>query len=524
MCMVGLTGCSQTKSFFGGGTAKTVETVTSSDIYIPIEKLRTLNPVISKDEDAYYINKLIYDGLFEFNENLEVIPVLATSYEYGNQGGSVTINLREGINWHDGSSFTAEDVKFSIEAYLSAPGNTIYSSYVNNIKSVTIKDSYTVVVTFSNNTNVGIENFVFPIIPKHQFRTIGETQKLDANFIPVGTGNYEVEKYDLYSELILIANKNSNHGVVAKNRLLFQVMSNKKDALNLIDMNGVSLTFSKQIDRDTGYSKKDVKVTSFASNEIELIGFNLSKKTFQDKRVRQAIAHVIDAKTIIDTGYFQSGMTNDNLYYPNYLGINSKGSAYSYDVDKAGELLTKAGYIDRDGDGKVENIDNDKISVNILVNANDPSRIVAAQTIKTGLDKLPIDSTVVVKEWEDYNSALNSGDFDIFVGGFKIKETYDLRFMLHSSYANKIGYSNPKLDVLLDKMQSGISNEEKKETYQKIKDILTDELPYYCLLYKTYGAIAPNSFKGKLNPMFHDYYRNSEEWNCVYEKSIEKKE
>lgn len=522
MAAISLTGCNQTKGFLGG-TKKSIEIVESSDVYIPIEKMRTLNPVVSKDEDAYYINKLIYEGLFQFDENLNVIPDLAESYEYTDQGSSLTIYLKDGIKWQDGSSFTAEDVKFTIQAYLSAAGASIYSSYVNNIKSVTAKDSRTVVVSFKDTKNVDIDNFVFPIISKRQYKNSSVNQVYE-KFIPVGTGAYKVESYDSYSKLVLVPNEAYGNGTAANNKLIFQVMEKKQDAINLVDMNAVSVMFSKQIDRDTIYSNKEVNVKSFPSNEVEFIGFNFKKKPFDDRRIRQAIASVTDVQNIIETGYYNSGKKNDNIYYPNYLGIESKKNLYKVDPDKAIKLLAQAGYIDRDNDGKVENVDNEKLNVNILVNENNPSRVVAAQTIKNGLDKLPIDSNVVIQDWDSYNSSLSRGDFDIYIGGFQIKDTYDLRFMLHTNYSNIIGYSNPELDTLLDKMESGISQEEKKVTFQKVKAILNKEIPYYCLLYKTYGAVSPKSFKGKPDPMFNNFYRSCQDWKSVYEKQQSKEE
>ncbi|WP_027398365.1 ABC transporter substrate-binding protein [Anaerovorax odorimutans] len=515
--VISLSGCDRSDGFLGRGANNNTEKVTSSDIYIPIEKLRTLNPIVSKDEDAYYINKLIYDGLFQLNNNLEIEPVLAESYNYTNDGYSVTIYLKSGIKWHDGNSFTANDVKFTIDAYKSAGTKCIYHNYVNNISSVTAKNSNTVVVNFNNNKNVAIENFIFPIIPKHQFKNISQSTQEDVNFIPIGTGKYKVKDYDSYFELVLVANEEYNLGKTANNKILFQVMRDKKDALNLIDMNTVSISFAKEIDRDTDYTNKDVEVTSFPSNEVEFIGFNFSNEYLKNKKIRQAIAHAIDTKNIIETGYYQSGVVNDNIYYPNYLGVDSSNDKYDYDIDKATELITEAGYVDNDGDGKVENEDGEVLRVNILVN-NNPARVVAAQSIKNGLDKLPIESNIIDQEWDVYNNSLKKGDFDIFIGGYKIEDIYDMRFMLHSGFSNIIRYSNPNLDLLLDKMQSGISKEEKLSTFKKIKKILDDEIPYYCLLYKTYGAITPKSFKGELYPMFNDFYRDCGDWKCIYEK------
>ena len=213
--------------------------------------------------------------------------------------------------------------------------------------------------------------------------------------------------------------------------------------------------------------------------------------------MRKAIAYSIDTQEILEAGYFKNGILNDNIYYPNYLGTPSVENQYSYDLKKARSLLMEAGYTDRNGDGLAENANNEVITVNILVNSDNQSRVAVAQIIKEGLDQLPIQTHITSVDWDSYQSDLASGKFDLYLGGYEIRENYDMRFLLHSNYANPAGYSNPALDVLLDKMSSGITADEKKQTFTQIREILDGEIPYFCLLYRTYGAIASPSFEGQ---------------------------
>ena len=92
----GLTGCNQAKGILGSDKGTAVRTETSDVISIPMEKIRTLNPVIAKDEGAYYLDKLIFQGLFELDETLVPKGQLADSYEYSEDGRTVTITLKSG--------------------------------------------------------------------------------------------------------------------------------------------------------------------------------------------------------------------------------------------------------------------------------------------------------------------------------------------------------------------------------------------------------------------------------------------
>jgi peptide/nickel transport system substrate-binding protein len=516
-----LAGCGETTNFLGGNTQEEKNTIRSDEVYIPIEKIRTLNPIVSKDEDAYYVDKLIYEGLFGLDKNLTLTNALADSYSYGDDGYSVTIRLKQGIYWQDGEELTADDVKFTIDALTSASytNTTLYTAKIQNIKYTKLdsKDPYSITIYFNNNTNVSMSNFTFPIVAKHQFRNIEAAKNTDADFVPIGSGPYKVSAFNELTHIVLDGNSRYHGGNAPTNILNFQIIPKKRDAINLMDVNNISITFSKEIDRDTIYTNKNVDIVSFPSNEVELIGYNFRKPMLQDPRIRHAISCSINTEGIIESAYYKNGVQNDTIYFPNYLGISSTRAHNSYDMKKAKKLLTEAGFIDRNGDGMIENANNESLTVNILVNSEDQSRMAAAQIIKTGLDQLAVKSNIVSKDWNGYNSDLASGNFDIFIGGYQLKENYDLRFLLQTNPGNPIGYSNPTLDVLLDKLQSGVSEKERMETFKAIKSIMINDLPYDCLLYKTYGAIASPGFKGDIQSTFFDMYLGSQGWYSMIE-------
>jgi peptide/nickel transport system substrate-binding protein len=521
-----LAGCGQTTNFLGGAAKQEKDTIRSDEVFIPIEKIRTLNPIVSKDEDAYYIDKLIYEGLFGFDKNLSLTNVLADSYTYAEDGSSLIINLKQGIYWQDGEELTAADVKFTMDAITAASyvGSTLYASNINNVKYTKLnsKDPYQIAIYFNDPKNISLSLFTFPILPKHQFKNVEEAKKSAPDFIPMGTGAYYVTDYNELSHIILKGNESYHGENKPKNTLNFQVIPEKRDAINLMDVNNITITFSKEIDRDTIYTNKDVNVVNFPSNEVELIGFNFRNPALKDARVRKAIACTIDTKEIIESSYFKNGIQNDSIYYPNFLGVTETQSAISYDQTKAKDYLREAGFFDRNGDGQLEDATGQTLSVNLLVNAEDQSRSAAAQIIKEGLEQLTIKTNIVSKDWNGYNSDLASGNFDLYLGGYQIKENYDLRFLLHTNYGNLIGYSDPTLDVLLDKMESGISPKERQNTYSQIKTNLNKDLPYFCILYKTYGAIASPTLKGAVRPTFLNLYQGAEDWYSMIEKPEEK--
>ena len=101
---------------------------------------------------------------------------------------------------------------------------------------------------------------------------------------------------------------------------------------------------SGAINRNTLVEDKVVKMVSFPSNEVEVLGFNFSHGALQNRGLRQAIAHAVDNQMILETCYYNNGILNQTIFYPGYRGIESEGALYGYDLDKAASLLKASGY------------------------------------------------------------------------------------------------------------------------------------------------------------------------------------
>lgn len=508
LLLLSVSGCSEDRTFPGEEAEAEPERITSAVVSIPMEKVRTLNPLLSLDEDTYHFNKLIYDGLFAFNSNLEAVGALAESYEYDQDGTILHIRLREGVRWQDGESFTAEDVKFSIDAYKSIPAarRGTYGPSLDLIKSSKVLDTHAIQIQFADGNQAALENLMFPILPSHKYKRPGDLAKDEAGFIPMGTGPYLISDLETGKQITLSPNPDYR-GAVPENTLQFKFIPKKEEAVNLFHIGEMDLTYLKDINRNTLVEDKVVKMVPFLSNEVEVLGFNFSHGALQNSVVRQAIAHAIDNQMILETCYYNSGVLNDTIYYPGYMGVESDGALYDHDTAKAIELLKSAEY--------------EGLSLNLVFNAENQARNLAAQVIKSGLEKAGISITLIPLLKDDYNAALDKGEFDLYLGGFRFHENYDLRPVLHSESDNLIKYANPQMDSLLDRLQQGIPTPEKRKTFESLHQLYTSEIPYYCLLYKTYGFAASTDLTGDIEPYFYNIYHGSENWRVSRLKTEE---
>ena len=453
-------------------------------VYLPMESVKTLNPVISKDEDTYHISKLLYDGLFRLDDAMVPQNDLVQSYRYEDSGTSMEITLRSGVTWHDGKPLRAEDAVFSIEAYkqLAKTGEGLYSDYVKGIKSAKAENDHTLKIEYYEKS-----------------------------------ANNKVEQYNRLSDLTLVANPDY-FGAKAQNTVIFEVLPNKKNAVNLLKSGELSLLYNNAADRDTLISDPDIKILNYPANEFEMIAFNTSKAPFSDKKVRKAIAYATDSGKLLEKAYYNAGILSDSIFFPGYFGLENGGELYAYDIDKAKARLQQAGYQDRNSDGYVEDKDGNEIEIRILIDRDNASRSLAAASLKESLEPLGVTVVIDAQAVDTYHSILNHGDYDIAIVGVQMNERYDLSTLLSSAGGNVARYENKKADKYVSEMNGAIDNTEKAETAAELKKILVDEIPYYCIFYRTYGIFYTDTLQGNPAPSYNYLYRGCEQWSSRYEK------
>lgn len=101
--------------------------VQGGQVILPLTTLSTLNPLITENKSYYHFSKLIFEGLFEFDNDLNVVGELAESYNIKNDGRTIEIKLKDNIFWHDGEKFKPEDVAFTVNTIKYANNDSAYN-------------------------------------------------------------------------------------------------------------------------------------------------------------------------------------------------------------------------------------------------------------------------------------------------------------------------------------------------------------------------------------------------------------
>lgn len=513
-----LGGCTQATEFFQYQVDPEKPSETVEKGILSIDRISTLNPVTSKDRDVYYLNKLLYRSLFQLDETLKAREDLVRSFQLDEGSRTLTLELKEDARWADGSPIRPEDVQFTIEAYKRASytGQTLYQTQVAPIIQVRIQGE-SVMIRYGRENEFSLEDLTFPILNQKSFRDINQALKADIGMLPMTSGPYKIVSFNPYSELILEGNKEYS-GEVPGNQLVFRIIPKESENLNLIDPNLITVAFSEKLTRDVDYSNLKADMESFLSNEVEWIGFNTTRPPFNSKEMRKAIALAVNTEEILDYSYYGNGVLTDSLYYPGYWGLENKGDSYPYDPTETLEILKRLNYQDRNGDGILEDGEEKNLSLEILINEGNESRLLASEQIAEDLRKDGFEVTIRKEPQDVYLRSLQSLNYDIYLGGAKMGENYDLRSLLRSYNGNPSGYANPDVDGALDVLRSMKDSEAKMTAYKKVKSILQEELPYYPLVYKTYGVLTSLDFQGTVQPLFFHIYRDADTWS--YQRTL----
>lgn len=504
------------------GMEKT-EKVSENKIYLHMDLIRSLNPIVSKDRDTYYISKLVYDSLFECDKSFTPKPVLVENYNFDRKAGKLDIRLKNDIKWQRANDvLNSRDVEFTIEAIRYAGIKSPYFDQVNTIQSVVTKGDLDLTITFKDNHNMNIANLTFPVIRKRDFFDPYVIQYLDEKFRLNGTGPYKCYRKSVANNLTLRPFR-KYHGGRVKSRIKFSVLQDISMLNRLLESGNLSLGLNEKRDRATKISKKGIKIKNFPSNKLVFLGFNTKKESLMKPQVRSAIARAIDIKSIITDSYYGCAMPSNSLYVPGFMDGSKAKSSYEYDLDESEKLLKKQGIKDIDEDGILEDEKGGNFTLNIVVQDVKKTRIRAAEIIKADLEDLGFQVYISVLPKKNYEVALRKGAFDMYLGGANVDHTMDFRFLLATGGEyNFVGYEDAEMDNLLNQLYSGLSEADSRKILKKIKKKLKKDVPYYCISYETYGIVKSLGVKGQIKPSFFNIYKGAETWYSEYEVPVNK--
>lgn len=461
----------------------------------------TMNPLTTYSTEAVEVTQLMYDKLLDYDLNLKPEPSLATEWAYSADGTTLSFTLRQGVKWHDGQDFTADDVVYTYNL-IKDDNLGQYAQFLTDMASVKAIDPAHVEIAFSAPQAYN-PALVVPIVPKHIWEKMTAKEiETYANDAPVGTGPYTFTEWKQGASLTITRN-DAWWGQAPSPATITWVRYDNSDVMGQALRSG-ELDIIPQVPPTVfeGLKGTDgIKAAALPSYSFHHIGFNVSTdKTSQgnpllrDVNVRQAIELAVDRTQLVQLclgGYGQIGDTLVPAGLTDWHLAISGDKALNANPDKARQLLEAAGYTD-DGSGVRAAKDGSKLAFRLIAIATTDVDVCAAKLVVDAaaavgikLDLQTLDETTLGDTV--YNT--DAPNWDIFVWGWD-SGTADPSYMLGVPLCSQIGgnndvfYCDKQYDADYAKQAQTVDTAARKAITDRMQQQFYDSAAYLVMWYQ----------------------------------------
>ncbi len=441
-----------------------------------------------------WISGKIFDGLVTYDEEFNLVPMLATDWQISEDGKTITFELRDGVTWHDGEPFTSADVAFSVMNIwkeIHSRGRNTYA----NVESVDTPDEHTVVFNLSAPAPYimnALDSIESQVLPEHVYAG-SDPLTNPANNEPIGTGPFKFGEWERGSHLIL--ERNENYWDQPKpylDRIVYRFIPDgiaRSAALESgeADISVLSTVPLPEIQRLGELDHLDLETRGYDYHAITAyLGFNLEKDILADLKVRQAIAHTLDREIITNVVWLGFGAPATGPFHKNMTKFRTDDvRTYPADPELAEELLDEAGY-PRGSDGVRFTLSHSYLPFG-------QQFVGLADYVRQALGKVGIEVETVNQDYATYvKRVFTDRDFDIttYFANNQSDPTIGVERFYWSGnfkpgvpFSNGAAYQSDEMDAILERTRTEIDAEARREAFEEMQQLAMEDLPYLPLVW-----------------------------------------
>ena len=449
------------------------------------------------------LHQHVYNRLLTLDEDRNLMPDLAQSWEVLDGGKKFVFHLYENVTWHDGYPFTSEDVVWHWETLADPDVLTYVKSKLATMERVYADGPYTVIFEFSEPTQTVLFTYFQSdtyIHPKHIFDgTDFETNP--ANFAPIGTGPFKVVDFVPESYCIFEANEDYFKGRPYLDRMIYKIIPDETSGLMAFEAGEVDYTAAPNDEIPRLENIDEYELFWSPSTTSHRLTFNFREECIEkypwveNKNVRQAIAHAINRDLIIDRVH--KGLAN-----PCYTSIAEGAGIYhnpnvaeslAYDPELAEQMMDDAGYT-RGSDGVRFSFE--------FITYDRWYAVQASELIKEMLKEVGIEVTLRPVEYTTYVALYEIGEEGLqdypmtynHMGTWPPEEIGSWMGSRPAGQMNQGFWSNEEVDALLAQGYAEFDPEARKDIYWEIQEIVADEIPFIYILTTEGASVYRDTF------------------------------
>jgi len=455
--------------------------------YGTVTEVSSLDPHVYVGSAWKVLIEAIYSQLVGFNQNAELVPELAASWEIPN-AQTYIFKLRSGLEFQNGEPLTAADVKYSLERIKNPDtGATLRP----NLEGVTItavgNDTVRIELPQPDATLLNVLALPEASIVSKSWMETGPNIKVQAN----GSGPFKLDQYEPGVKAIL--SRNPAYFVKGQpylDEVEFRMIKNDDARVNALRTGAVEMIdFVPWKDIDALNRDSNIIVES-AGGAFMNLWPNATKKPFDDPRVRRAVAYAIDREAISKAAFFGHGSplygpptTSDSPFYNRDLA-----NSFDYNPQKARALLAEAGYPNG-------------FDLELGVYQGMTIYTTTAQIVQANLKKIGLNANLKLLEWASVVEKKNSGNYDVMVYGVSVKlpdpGAYSYYFGAESTYwAKPIGFRDARLEELLVQGRAATETSARKQIYHQVEKRLIDLSPWVFINWRETAQAFHKKVKG----------------------------
>ena len=448
----------------------------------------TINPIMNEHCE---IKHLLFDSLVKLDKNGEPVASLAESWSYDAAAMTYTFKLRSDVTWHDGEKFTAEDVKFTIEAIMNPQnGSENYPNYIE-VQEIQILSDTEVAFLLSEPNFAFLDYMTMSILPEHKLQ--GEDMwESDYFKNPIGTGPYKLSSWDEGQAITLVKNENYFAGAAEIDTIIFKIVTDDSAKALQLKEGALDLAQVTPKDAQSFLNSKDLTVYDMATADYRGILYNFWNEYWQiNGDLIPAISYCIDRQSIVDAvllgeGFVAYSPIQLNRYH--YDGVEH----YDYDLAKAEAAFLAAG-CRKDAEGYWCR-NGQRISFTINATPGDQVRIDMAQIAAQQLREAGLDVRAnVPAEGIDWG-----GQECCIIGWGSPYDADDHTYKVFGTGAgaNYSGYSNEEVDKWLKLARQTDDEAERAEYYKQFQIAMAAAPAYTYFCYIDAMFVADSNIKG----------------------------
>lgn len=483
------------------------------------------------DQYNGYVTYTVFEGLTQANMEGKQEMLLAKDYEVSEDGKTYTFYLNEGIKWHDGEDFTADDVAFTYQFMADGDYTGFYTDYISKIDGyeayhsgetdtlagVEVIDEYTIAITTTevySSLLAKIGNI--KIIPEHIWKDVDiatADQQTDLIRNPIGTGAFKLGEFVPDQYVTLVANEDYWRGTPKLDEIDFilinaetvqaQLMNGEIDYYELLNIN--------QDDMDM-YESEGLQTAIQTGNSYQCMGINCEDPVLSKVEVRQALAYAIDRQGMVDALLYGYGNVANTIYCESYWAHpgNENLTCFEYNPEKAIELLESIGW-SYDEDANVMSDENgNPVSFSLMVPTGNTVREQSGTVIQANLNAIGIAVDVQTMEFATVIDAIgdleNPEAYQLALFGYGLGADPDVTLLVGTGGSvNFSRYSNEDVDAQIARALQSTDEAEQEAAWNEMASIVSETLPCLYLYNMSQGSV----FSDKVVTVYDNTYWNA---------------